>query len=169
MIVERTAGLARPAVTGRRVEALRERVVVAPAIAGRERLRELIDRSTLAQLIAAMALISCAALIYLNQASKVSILQFTIADLQRQQIQLRMQNADLYARASALQNLQRIESQATTQLHMNKPDYGSTVWIRPVIPQVPPPPTDAAGARARAESQPLAWMSHAIQFLAAQL
>ena len=169
MIVERTAGLARPAVTGRRVEALTDRMVVAPAIAGRERLRELIDRSTLAQLIAAMALISCAALIYLNQASKVSVLQFTIADLQRQQIQLRMQNADLYARASALQNLQRIESQATSQLHMSKPDYANTVWIRPIVPQVAPPPGNAAAVRARSQSQPLAWMTHAIQYLVAQL
>jgi cell division protein FtsL len=169
MIVERTAGVANPAVTGRRVEALREKIVVAPAVAGRERLRELVDRSTLAQLIAAMVLISCAALIYLNQASKVSILQFTISDLQRQQIELRMQNANLYAQASGLQNLQRIEAQATTQLHMSKPDYAGTIWIQPVVPQVPPPPANAASARAQTASQPLAWMTHTVQFLAAQL
>jgi cell division protein FtsL len=140
-----------------------------PAIAGRIHLLAFLQRSVLLQLMLAMALIAFAALIYLNQAGKESVLQLSISDLQRQQIQLNMRNGNLYAEATSLQGLARIETLATTQLHMIRPSQGSLTWIRPIVPRVAPLPPDTAGAAAQQRSQPLAWMQHAVQFLAAQL
>ncbi len=142
---------------------------VAPAIAGRQLVTQLLHQSVLMQLIFSMALISGAALIYLNQASKESVLQFSIADLQRQQITLRMQSSNLYATASSLQSLQRIETAASTQLHMTTPPYSSIVWVHPVIPVVASPPVESSTNTARAQSQPLAWMENAAQFIGSQL
>jgi cell division protein FtsL len=173
MIGQRLAvwGTAVPAVrkANRAAEAPRPQPVARRAIAGRIHLLAFLQRSVLLQLMLAMALISFAALIYLNQAGKESVLQFSIMDLQRQQIELNMRNANLYAEASSLDSLGRIETLASTQLHMIQPGQDSLTWIRPVVPRVAPLPPDTAGAAAQRQSQPLAWMRHAIQFIAAQL
>lgn len=128
-----------------------------------------LGRSVLLQLMLAMALISFAAVIYLNQASKESVVQFNITDLQREQIQLNLRNANLYATATSLQSLGRIETLASTQLHMTQPSQNNVTWIRPVIPRVAPVPVDMPAASAEQQSQPLAWMQHALQFMAAAL
>lgn len=139
-----------------------------PAVAGRRRLGELLHQSVLMQLMLAMALVSFAALIYLNQASNVSVLQFSITDLQRQNVELQIENANLYASATSLSSPQRIQSLATSQLHMTKPPYGSIIWIKPVVPAVPEPAPDSSLA-ARQQSQPLAWMRHVIHLVGSAL
>jgi cell division protein FtsL len=140
-----------------------------PAIAGREQLLTFVRRSVLLQLMLAMALIAFAALIYLNQASKESVLQFSIADLQRERIQLDMQNANLFASASRLQSLSRVYSLASSQLHMSPSRQNNQIWINPVYLRVPALPPDQPASSASLQSQPLAWMQHAVQFIAAQL
>lgn len=132
-------------------------------------LHVLVRQSVLAQLMVAMALISFAALIYLNQAGKVSVLQFRITQLQSEQIQLNVRNANLFASATSLQSLQRIENVATTQLHMSSPNLSNVIWVAPTVPRVAVPPPDPGVAAAQRASQPLAWMRHAIQFVGAQL
>lgn len=174
MSVERIAIPARPAPrTGSLSipsERARQRQSAAqPVVDGRRLLSQLARQSVLMQLIFAMGLISVAALIYVNQASKVSVLQFSIADQQRAQGVLRMQNSNLYATATSLQSLPRIEAAATSQLHMIKPAYGNILWIRPLVPIVAPPPVDTYSASARVDSQPLSWMQHAVEFIGAQL
>lgn len=121
------------------------------------------------QLMLSMGLIAFAALIYLNQASQVSVLQFNIADLQQQQSDLNMQSANLYASASALQSVTRIEGVASTRLHMTRPDYTKTLWIYPVVPQMSLPVIDNAQNAAQERSQPLDWMKSALALLLAQL
>lgn len=167
----------RSAVMGRAAAPARARPVatsmgktrVMPVVAGRHFLIERLQRSVLVQLMLAMALVSFAALIYLNQASKVSILQFNIAALQTEQIQLNIQNANLYATGTSLQSLQRIETVATIQLRMTKPDYSNIVWIAPRFPRVTTLTTAASLISARQSSQPLAWMQHTVQFIGSQL
>jgi cell division protein FtsL len=141
----------------------------APAVAGRDYVLAVFRRSVLLQLMLAMALISLAALIYLNQAGKESVEQYAIADMQRQQIELNLQNANLHAAATNLQNLGRIESLAATQLHMTQPAQSSVIWISPVLPRVAPVGPDTAMGNATRRSSPLTWMQGALQFVAAQL
>jgi cell division protein FtsL len=139
-----------------------------PVAAGWESLVAFLRRSILLQLMLVMALISFAALIYLNQAGKESVLQFSINNLQRQQIELNLRNANLYASASTLTNVGRIQSIASTQLQMTQPGQAELTWISPVVPRVAPLPPDTAATSAQQRSEPLVWMQHAIQFLAAQ-
>src|SRR5437588_5890464 len=84
-----------------------------------------LSRSVLLQLMLAMALISFAALVYLNQASKQSVLEFSNVDLQSQQIELNLRNANLYATAARLTSLNRVKNLASSQLHMSPPSPAS--------------------------------------------
>lgn len=170
MIGQRSAvmgGTAAPVRT-RRAGAFSERAGPRPAVAGRQQLREFLRQSVLMQLMLAMALVSFAALIYLNQASKVSVLQFNIAALQSERIQLNIQNASLYATGTSLQSLPRIENLATTRLHMTRPDISNIVWITTSIPRVTAPSPDNSATKARLTSQPLSWMEQTIQFIGSQ-
>lgn len=126
----------------------------------RERLGQLTADSTLVQLMLAMTCVAAAGLLYLAQASQVSVLQYNMAGLQYQQTTLSAQNASLRATATQLQSLQRIDTAATSQLHMTKPDLSNAIWITPVTPPaVQIRPSNADTVAAERASQPLAWMS----------
>lgn len=120
------------------------------------------------QLMLSMGLIAFAALIYLNQASQVSVMQFNIADLQQRQSDLESKNANLYATATSLQSLTRIEALAVTRLHMTKFDDSRTIWVYPVVPQVAAPAISDSQTAAQQRSQPLEWMKNSLAFLSAQ-
>jgi cell division protein FtsL len=138
----------------------------APAIIGRERIAHLVHGSILTQLMLAMTCVAIALLLYLTQASQVSVAEFNISDLQRQHTQLHQQNADLSAQATTLQSFRRIDTFATTQLHMVKPGPSPAVWIWPLVPHVEsaPPPALSVPAAQR-QSQPLAWMTRFASFV----
>jgi cell division protein FtsB len=134
------------------------RWTASPAIAGRQRVVQLLSRSELAQLMVAMGLIALALLFYLSQATAVSVLEFRISDLSTQQQQLAMTNANLHAAATTLQSPGRIDA-AAHDLHMAPPDLSTAVWIAPVVPQLPAArPLDEGASAARQRSQPLAWV-----------
>lgn len=127
----------------------------------RRRLQRVAAESTLGQLMLAMTCVATAGLLYLAQASQVSVLQYNIAGLQNQQVTLNAQNASLRATATQLQSLRRIDAAATAQLHMTKPDLSSAIWVNAVTP--PPVQIRALNAdtvAAEQASQPLAWMKH---------
>ena len=140
--------------------AIRERRPLWP---GRARLLDSLSRSVLVQLTLAMTFVALAALLYLAQASQVSVFQFNIAALQAERTQLTTDNATLNTTATGLQSLPRIDLIATGQLHMTKPDLSTTVWLAPVLPSVAPlPPVHADTQTAERQSQPLAWMKYAL-------
>jgi cell division protein FtsL len=141
-----------------------------PAVAGRERLGKLLNQSVLAQLMIAMCFFALALLFYLAQASQASVIQFNIADLQAQQQQLQINNANLHAQAAALQTAGRIDQAATTQLHMVKPDLGAAIWVRVQIPRVVPYRAQNADTlAAQRQSEPLAWLSNAFSAVKSSL
>lgn len=126
----------------------------------RERLAYVTADSTLVQLMLAMTCVAAAGLLYLAQASQVSVLQYNLAGLQYQQTTLNAQNASLRATATQLQSLQRIDTAATSQLHMTKPNLSSAIWITaPTPPAVTIRPSNADTVAAARASQPLAWMA----------
>lgn len=169
MIGDRSATIAASPLAQRKPRTLapRRRITALATLHPRQRLAEAINHSVLAQLIGVLALIFIAALIYLSQAGQVSVMQYSIAGLQRQQIALQMQYSNLYATATGLQSLQRVETIAITKLHMSKPSY-SGLWIQPAVPRLPVPLQDPTSS-AQSQSQPLAWMDHAVHVIAAQL
>jgi cell division protein FtsL len=117
-----------------------------------------------------MSLIAFAAMVYLFQASQVSILEMNIGDLQNQQVQLRLDNASLQMTASSLQSIQRVDSIATNQLHMTKPDISTFMWVTPVAPRMPAlHGVNDDVLRAQRQSQPLAWMRNAANFVESSL
>lgn len=127
----------------------------------RERLAHVSADSTLVQLMLAMTCVAAAGLLYLAQASQVSVLQYNIAGLQYQQTTLNAQNASLRASATQLQSLQRIDTAATSQLHMTKPDLSNAIWITSATPpKVTIRPYNADTVAAERASQPLAWMTY---------
>lgn len=140
---------------------LRARLVAAPAVSGRERLSISLGNSVLIQLGLAMSLIAFAAMVYLFQASQVSVLEMNIADLQNQQVQLRMDNASLQMTASSLQSIQRVDTISTTRLHMIKPDISTFLWVTPTAPRIPAlRGVNADVVQAERQSQPLSWMQN---------
>lgn len=152
-----------------RIRAERSIVLPRPSLAPAQHLLAHLGRSVLVQLMLAMALISVAAVVYLNQASKQSVIEFNITDLQRQLVQSNLTNANLYATATSLTSLNRIEPLATSQLHMAPPSQANTLWLRPNVPYVAPLLPDTPAGSAEQQSQPLAWMQHAVQFVVGQL
>jgi hypothetical protein len=117
-----------------------------------------------------MCFVAGAAVLYLAQASQTSTMEFNIADLQRQQLQLGLRNADLHATATDLQSFTRIAGLANNELHMIKPAPSATIWIDPVVPWVPAAPVPEVGsAQATRRSQPLAWMRSFVAFVASSL
>jgi cell division protein FtsL len=118
------------------------------------------------QLMLAMSLVAFAALLYLVQASQASVLEYNIAELQAQQVQLQATNADLHAQVTALQSPTRIDLLARNQLHMTKPDISTAIWVRPVMPRITSPrPLNADLVEAQRASQPLAWLQHLVTFV----
>jgi cell division protein FtsL len=107
----------------------------------------------------AMSCVALAGLLYLAQANQASVLQYNIAELQVERVQLTAQDGTLRAAAMPLQSPQRIVSAAQTQLHMQQPNPSNTLWIAPTFSQVALPPSPAASSQAAQQrSQPLAWM-----------
>jgi hypothetical protein len=97
-------------------------------------------------------------------------MEFNIADLQRQQLQLNMQNVTLQGTASRLQALPRISSIASGELRMIKQDPSNTEWIYPVVPHVSSsPPTGVSLGEAQRQSQPISWMSDFVSFVRSSL
>lgn len=139
------------------------------ALAGRARLTAL-RQSVLVRLILAMTLMALAALLYLAQASQVSVLQFSIAELQTERTQLALENASLRMTATNLKSVRRVDRLASDQLHMTKPDISTSVWVWPVIPTMPATPTRTADrASALQASQPVAWMHRFIRLVVSEL
>ena len=168
MIGQRYAPATRVRAAGRNgfLDAARERLVARPAISGRERLAHSVGNSVLVQLALAMSLIAFAAMVYLFQASQVSVLEMNISDLQAQRVQLRIDDAALQTTASSLQSLQRVDWYATNKLHMIKPDIARSIWIT----VSPPRPTEIRAVNAdtiaaQRRSQPLAWMQNVAAFV----
>lgn len=160
MISERYAVAEKAALRRRRREGPLTRVSRSVTVR-RERLSTLTAESTLVQLMLAMTCIVIVGLLYLAQASQVSVLQYNIAGLQYQQTALNVQNANLRATATQLQSLQRVDTAATTQLHMTKPDLSTAIWITPVTPPVVRiRPSNADTVAAQRASQPLAWLTN---------
>ena len=172
MIGERYAPATRVPGTGRNgiLDTARQRLIARPAISGRERLAHSVGNSVLVQLALAMSLIAFAAMVYLFQASQVSVLEMNISDLQSQRVQLRMDNAALQTTASSLQSLQRVDWYATNKLHMIKPDIAGSMWIAvstPRLPEIRAVNADTLAAQRR--SQPLAWMQNVASFVQSSL
>jgi cell division protein FtsL len=174
MIGERYATAGRLAARDR--ASLSRRWAARPAIAGRERLTQALGQSVLVQLMLAMAFVALAALLYLAQASQASVLQFNIADLQDQQAQLNVQNANLHATAISLESLQRVDTIAIRQLHMTTPDLSTSIWVHPVIPCSGTPcgwstirPLNADTVSAERQSQPLGWMRRFVALVKSSL
>jgi cell division protein FtsL len=171
MIVERQV-IAPRTLTANRVKSASfgEGLAARPAVAGRERLAEALGESLVIQLMLVMSLVVFAALIYLNQASKVSILQYKISDLSAQQSMLRQENAQLTAIKTKLILPGRIDSIATTQLHMVKTDFSSIHWVTVKVPVVHPvKPLGADLTAAEARSQPQAWVHRFVGFVESSL
>lgn len=167
MIGERYAPATRVRATPRSSKkvTLRDRLIDRPAVSGRERLSLSVGNSVLVQLALAMTLVAFAAMIYLFQASQMSILEMNISELQNQQVQLRVDNASLQTTAATLQSIPRVDTIATTQMHMTKPDMATFMWISPANPGMPVVhAVNADVVAAERRSQPLAWMK---QFLTA--
>ena len=123
------------------------------------RLYHALGESPLVQIILAMSLLAIACLLYLTQASQVSVIQYNIADLQAQNAQLNTQNTELRAQAMGLQSIERIQHLATTQLHMVTPHIGSTVWLTVTFPRISQPrPSYVNTVAAERQSQPLSWL-----------
>ena len=161
-----TRAVAMPAVSKRQSNLL----PAAPALAGCARLGQYVERSVLMRLMFAMFFIAVAAVLYLQQAGQASVLEYNIAALQSEQLQLNMRNANLHASATDLQAPQRIESMATGQLQMLKPDPSNTIWNRPLVPRVAAaPPPDVTLATADRVSSPLAWISRTLSFIKSSL
>lgn len=133
-------------------------------------LADSVGGSVLVRLMLAMTFVALAALFYLAQATQVSVLQFSIADLQAQRTQLLADNANLRVQATALQSLQRIDTLASTQLHMTKRDISTDIWVRPVVPRVPTVRgADADTVLAVQASRPLAWMTRVLSLVESSL
>ncbi len=150
-------------------KSLLDRLPAAPSIAGYQRLFALVGQSFLLRLAVALTLVFVAALLYLAQASQVSVDEFAINDLQQKQLNLASQNANLWAKASALQSLGRIETIATTKLHMASPDLQGIIWLSPVTPNIKVDrPRSVSTRQAIARSEPLAWMGGFVDFVRSQ-
>jgi cell division protein FtsL len=172
MIGERYAPATRVRATAKRYNrgTLRERLIARPAVSGRERLSLSTGNSVLIQLALAMSLVAFAAMVYLFQASQVSILEMNIGDMQNQQVQLRIDNAALQTTASSLQSLQRVDAIATNHLHMTRPDISTSIWITPVAPRITAiRAMNADVVDAQRQSQPLAWMQNVATFVKSSL
>src|SRR5947209_5699863 len=160
----------RTASTVSRKVTLRDRLISRPAVSGRERVSLSLGHSVFIPPGLAMSLIAFAAMVYLFEASQVSILEMNIGDLQNQHMQLRMDNASLQRPASSLQSIQRVDSIATNQLHMIKPDISTFMWVTPVAPRMQAlHPVNADLVQAERRSQPLSWMQNAASFVKSSL
>lgn len=134
-----------------------------PAVAGRARLTEALGQSVLVQLMLAMSFVALAALLYMAQASQITVQQINIAVLRDSRQQLVAQNADLRSRADALQSLQRVQNIAITRFHMATPDITTAIWIRPRTVRVSPLPLPGGDvAAAERASSPLTWIEHTL-------
>jgi cell division protein FtsL len=117
-----------------------------------------------------MSLIAFAAMVYLFQASQVSILEMNIGDLQNQQVQLRLDNASLQMTSSSLQSIPRVDSIATNQMHMIKPDISTFMWVTPAATHLPPVHgVNQDVLQAERQSQPLSWMQSVAAFVKSSL
>jgi hypothetical protein len=170
MIVERQIIASRTTTTERAAAvSLGQRLAARPAIAGRERLAEALGESLVVQLMLVMSLVVFAALIYLNQASNVSVLQYKIGDLTVQQAQLRQENAQLNARRGYLQGPARIAASAQ-QMHMVSHDISANMWLTVRVPVVHPvKPISADLAAAETRSEPQTWVRRFVGFVESSL
>lgn len=152
----------------RQPRALQPRLPAAPAIAGRDLLARLMGRSLLARLSIAMACVFVAGVLYLAQASQISVREYDMQKLQSQNVTLTTDNAELLARQAALRSMPRVISIATTKLHMVRAAHPLWVTVQiPLIPAMSGVGTSAKAADAR--SDPLTWMRNFIDLAKAQL
>jgi cell division protein FtsL len=159
---------ARPAVRNRRP--LNQRWTDVTAGISPLRLYRSLGTSPLVQIILAMALLAIACLLYLTQASQVSVIQYNIADLQAQQSDLNVQNATLQVQATTFRSGARILRIATTQLHMKSPAFGSYVWVWPKYPHIAAvKPLNEDVLAAERQSQPLSWLASFAQSVKSSL
>lgn len=134
------------------------------------RLYQTLGDSPLVRITLAMALLAVASLLYLTQASQVSVFQYNIAYLQAQRVQLTGDNTALRAQAISLQSLARVQHIATTRLHMITPDIRSTLWVSPIYPHLPTVRRlDEDTVAAQQQSQPLYWLKDFVHFVRASL
>lgn len=165
MISERVVGVGRagPARPG---AMWRPRLTATPAVAGRTRVIEAVNKSVLAQLMLAMGCVAFAALLYMAQASQISVQQINISLLQSERAQVMTDNTNLHTTATSLSAVKRIESVAVGQLHMAEPSLSSTVWIKPVFPRIHAAPLlSESTLTAERRSEPLAWMTRFVTFV----
>lgn len=160
MIEARQVTVHRAGIGARRPLSTRIRAYLAqrPALAGRERLAEALSHSPLVQLMLVTTLVAVAFLLYLAQASQLSIVEYDVQDLKVQRMQLNAENANLHTQAAQLQSLRRIGAVAATELHMARPDVSSTIWVQPLAPRVTVSHIAASTAGAEQRSQPAAWL-----------
>jgi cell division protein FtsL len=170
MISQRAAVLGgRPAAVRTRTS-WRQRLSARPAVAGRERIAEALGRSVVIQLMLAMSFVAVAGLLYMAQAGQVSVQQINIDILRSNRVQLVSENTSLSLRATNLTSLQRVDSMATSQLHMALPSRANAIWVWPAFHHITVVrPVDADTANAQRASQPLAWMVHAIRLVKSSL
>jgi cell division protein FtsL len=171
MVSERAA-VGRPGAvrTKSGVSAWRARWSGRPAIAGRERLAEALGQSVLVQLMLAMSFVALAALLYMVQASQVSVQRININTLRTEQMELAAANTNYDATAASLQSYTRIDAEATSQLQMAPSDPSTWVSLNPFVPRVVAIPSVTADtSSAQKASQPLAWMERAISLVRSSL
>lgn len=168
MIGQRYAGAVRPATRSRR-NAARQSTVRRPASAGTEQIAEALGQSPVVRLALFMSLVVFAAYMYMNQATRASVVEYNIGNQRQSADSLRQQNVKLHAVNSALSAPGRIRA-AAAQLGMTRPDVSATIWIQVMTPQVRVVrPVDADIRVAQQESSPAAWLQHAYTFAKSSL
>lgn len=170
MLGHQTVTGIRPVTTEGRTAAPGARLARPPMGALRTRLLDAFGNALVPRVVASMTLFVVALLFYLYQASQVSVLEYTIADLRQQQAELALANVNLHTQASRLRSVVRIQTIATTRLRMSSADPSTTIWVQPSIPVIVPPPAATRNdTRAKRESQPAHWMISTLAWLKAQL
>lgn len=106
----------------------------------------------------ATVLLCVSLLVYLLQVNQASWLQFNLTQASVTQSRLNAVNAHLLVQKDALLAESRIDSIATTKLHMEHPSLSTAIWLHVRIP----PTVPAAPHQPAIQSSPLSWMENAI-------
>ncbi len=105
-------------------------------------------------MVLATLLVSFAVILYLVQANASTAMQMELNQIRADRSQLNAVNAQLLVQADGLKAEHRINSLATTKLHMQSPSLASALWltvtVKPKTPRMPAPP--------RLQTGPLNWM-----------
>lgn len=136
----------------------------------RVRLAAQLESAVVPRLMLAMVLCVLAMLMYLQQASQMSVHQFAISNLQAEQSQLSLTNVNLHAQASQLRSVSRIQTIATTQLHMTPADPTKSIWVLITVPRVRPVVVVSSDTQAAKRiSSPLHWMTTTLTWIREEL